>query len=65
MFEARVLKIVKNQTPASAYFFAGTLYVKTQDSALATRIYSALAANCTCGISFGKSGMEETFYDFV
>lgn len=65
MFEARVLKIVKNQTQATAYFFAGTLYVKTQDSALATRIYNALAANVTAGICFGKSGLEETFYDFV
>jgi hypothetical protein len=65
MFEARVLKIVKNQTQANAYFFAGTLYVKTQDSQLATRIYNALSANCSCGICFGKSGMEETFYDFV
>lgn len=64
-FEERVLKIVKSQTQAIAYFFAGTLYVKTQDSKVATNVYNALSANTSVGICFGKSGLEETFFDFV
>lgn len=64
-FEERVLKIVKTQTQSEAYFFAGTLYVKTQDSRVATNIFNALYANVTAALAFGKSGMEETYYDFI
>jgi hypothetical protein len=64
-FEERVLKVVKSQTQSEAYFYAGTLYVKTQDSRVATNVFNALYANVTAAIAYGKSGMEETYYDFV
>lgn len=64
-FEERVLKIVKSQTQSEAYFYAGTLYVKTQDSRVATNVFNALYTNVTAALAFGKSGMEETYYDFI
>ena len=65
-FEQRILAIVKSVTTKRAYFFNGTMFLETEDSAIATRVYNALAANCqSVGIIFGKCGQSETSYDFV
>lgn len=65
-FEQRVLAIVNATTFARAYFFNGTLFVETQDSAIATRVYNALSVNMqTVGICYGKCGQSETSYDFI
>lgn len=65
-FEERCLAIVADVTDKKAYFFKGTLFLATQDSNLAVKVYNALAINNqTVGISFGKCGQSETSYDFV
>jgi hypothetical protein len=65
-FEQRILAIVKSVTDKRAYFFQGTMFLETEDSAIATRVYNALAVNNqSMGIIFGKCGQSETSYDFV
>jgi hypothetical protein len=65
-FEDRCLAIVESVTDVRAYFFQGTMFLETEDSAIATKVYSALAVNNqSIGISFGLAGQSETFYDFI
>jgi hypothetical protein len=65
-FETRCLAITADVTDKRAYFFQGTMFLETEDSEIATKVYSALAANNqSIGIMFGKAGQSETFYDFV
>lgn len=65
-FEDRCIAIVKSITNIRAYFFHGTMFLETEDSEVATKVYSALAINNqSMGIIFGKCGQSETSYDFV
>jgi hypothetical protein len=65
-FEDRCIAIVKSVTDKRAYFFQGTMFLETEDSEIATKVYSALAVNNqSMGIIFGLCGQSETSYDFV
>ena len=65
-FEDRCIAIAKSVTDIHAYFFQGTMFLETEDSAIATNVYDALAGNSqTIGIQFGLCGQSETSYDFV
>jgi hypothetical protein len=65
-FEDRCIAITQSVTDKRAYFFQGTMFLETEDSAIATKVYNVLAINNqTCGIIFGKCGQSETSYDFV
>ncbi len=65
-FEERCIAIVKSVTNKRAYFFKGTMFLETEDSEIATKVYSALVTNNqTVGIMYGKCGQSETSYDFV
>ena len=65
-FEDRCIAIVKSVTTKPAYFFHGTMFLETEDSEIATKVYNALAINNqSIGIIFGKCGQSETSYDFV
>lgn len=65
-FEDRCIAIVKSVTDKNAYFFQGTMFLETEDSEIATKVYSALSVNNqSIGIIFGKCGQSETSYDFV
>ena len=65
-FEERCLAITKSVTDVDASFFNGTMFLETQDSAIATEVYRMLSGNNqTVGICFGKYGQSATFYDFV
>lgn len=65
-FEERQLAIVADVTSTRAYFFQGTLFLETEDSEIATKVYNALAINNqSCGITYGLCGQSETSYDFV
>lgn len=65
-FEDRCLAIVESVTDVRAYFFQGTMFLETEDSAIATKVYTALAVNNqSIGIEFGLCGQSETFYDFI
>jgi hypothetical protein len=65
-FEDRQLAIVNSVTDKRAYFFNGTMFLETEDSEIATKVYNALHVNNqTVGIIFGKCGQSETSYDFV
>lgn len=65
-FEDRCLAITADVTPIRAYFFQGTMFLETEDSSIATKVYNALAINNqTVGISYGKCGQSETSYDFI
>ena len=64
-FEQRVRQLVSFVTTVRAYFFQGTLFLETEDSEVATRVYSTLHANINYGIIYGKCGQSETSYDFV
>ena len=63
--ESKVLEIVKSITDKDAYFYAGTLFVGTQDSEIAYQIFDALCIEVTPAIAFGKCGALETSYDFI
>jgi hypothetical protein len=52
-------------TDVRAYFFQGTMFLESEDSALAVKVLKALEADLTCGIVFGLAGQSETYYDFV
>lgn len=65
MFETNVLNVVKSVTGVRAYFFNGTLFLETEDSAIATDVFFALCDRVTPAISFGKAGQSETSYDFL
>jgi hypothetical protein len=65
-FEDRALAIVADVTDVPAYFEFGTMFLKTDDSSIAAKVYNALSINHqSLGISFGKIGNGETSYDFV
>lgn len=65
-FEERVLAVVENVTSKRAYFFNGTMFLETEDSKIATRVYNALRVNFQAvGIIYGLCGQSETSYDFV
>lgn len=64
-FEKRVLDVVKSVTSTRAYFFEGTLFLETEDSAIATDVFFKLCDDVTPAISFGKCGQSETSYDFL
>lgn len=65
-FEERCLAIVESVTTKRAYFFQGTMFLETEDSAIATKVFNALAINNqSLGIIFGLCGQSETSYDFV
>jgi hypothetical protein len=65
MFESNVLNVVKSVTDVRAYFFHGTLFLETEDSAIATDVFFKLCDEVTPAISFGKCGQSETSYDFL
>lgn len=65
-FEERCLEIVKSVTSKRAYFFHGTMFLESEDSEIAVKVFNALAVNNqSLGIIFGKAGQSETSYDFV
>lgn len=65
-FEDRCLAIVADVTDTRAYFFKGTMFLETEDSTIATKVYTALSMNNqSVGIIYGLAGQSETFYDFV
>ena len=65
-FEQRVLQLVKSVTDISADFYNGTLFLETEDSEIATKVYNVLYANLKgSGIIFGKCASGETSYDFI
>jgi hypothetical protein len=65
MFESNVLNVVKSVTDVRAYFFHGTMFLETEDSAIATDVFFKLCDEVTPAISFGKCGQSETSYDFL
>lgn len=65
-FEERQLAITASVTSTRAYFFQGTMFLETEDSEIATKVYNALAINNqSMGIIYGLCGQSETSYDFV
>jgi hypothetical protein len=64
-FEKRVLGVVRSVTDTGAYFFNGTLFLETEDSETAVRVFNALREHVTAAISFGRAGQSETSYDFL
>ena len=65
-FEERCLAITKSVTNIEASFSHGTLFLNTQDSEVATKVFELLSANNqSVGIQYGKCGQSETYYDFV
>jgi len=64
-FEQRVLELVGFVTDVRAYFFNGTMFLETDDSEIAVKVFDKIHANVTKGLIFGKCGQSETFYDFV
>ena len=63
-FEKRVLNVVSEVTDVPAYFFNGTMFLETTDSAIATDVFFKLCDDVTAAIAFGKCG-DETSYDFL
>ncbi|MBM4179621.1 MAG: hypothetical protein FJ211_09880 [Ignavibacteria bacterium] len=64
-FEKRVLAVVKSETDTGAYFFNGTLFLETEDSEIAVRVFNSLSEQVTAAIAFGRVGQSETSYDFL
>ena len=64
-FEKKVLNVVAEVTDTRAYFFQGTLFLETEDSAIATDVFFKLCDEVTPAISFGRCGQSETSYDFL
>ena len=63
--EQKVLEVVKTVTSKRAYFFNGTLFIETEDSAIATKVFFALCEQVTSALAFGLCGQSETSYDFL
>jgi hypothetical protein len=63
-FEDKVLDVVESVTSIPAYFYNGTLFLKTVDSKVATDVFFKLCDDVTAAIAFGKCG-NETSYDFL
>jgi hypothetical protein len=64
-FEKRVLDVVATVTDTPAYFFNGTLFLESNDSYLAVKVFNTLRENVTAALAFCKSGEFETSYDFL
>jgi hypothetical protein len=64
-FESRVLSVVESVTDVRAYFFQGTMFLETEDSKVAVKVFNALQKDLNCGVIFGLAGQSETSYDFV
>ena len=64
-FEKKVLAVVEEITDVRAYFFNGTMFLETEDSAVATDVFFALCDKVTPAIAYGKCGQSETSYDFL
>jgi hypothetical protein len=64
-FESRVLSVVESVTDVRAYFFQGTMFLETEDSKVAVKVFNALRKDLNCGVIFGLAGQSETSYDFV
>jgi hypothetical protein len=62
--EVKVLEVVKSVTSTPAYFFNGTLFLETHDSAIAVDVFNSLCEKVTSALAFGKCG-NETSYDFL
>ena len=62
--ESKVLEVVKSVTNEEAYFFEGTLFVKTVDSRVAINLFNALREKVTAALAIQKVG-SETAYDFL
>jgi hypothetical protein len=62
--ETKVLEVVKSVTDTPAYFFNGTLFLKTADSEIAVNVFNAIWEQVTAAIAFVKVG-NETAYDFL
>jgi hypothetical protein len=52
-------------TDVRAYFFQGTMFLETEDSKVAVKVFNALQKDLNCGVIFGLAGQSETSYDFV
>lgn len=63
-FEKKVLDVVSKVTADQAYFFNGTLFVKTTDSKVACDVFNSIRENITAALAFQKVGTE-TCYDFL
>ncbi len=63
-FETKVLNVVAEVTDTYAYFSNGTLFVATNDSAEAVKIFNAIHEKITAAVAFVKAGTE-TAYDFL
>ena len=63
-FEKVVLGVVVDVTNVPAYFYNGTLFLKTTDSKVATEVFDALYDRVTAALAYGKCG-SETSYDFL
>ena len=63
--EAKVLEVVKSVTNTRAYFFNGTMFLETEDSKIATKVFNELCEKITAAVCFGKAGQSETSYDFI
>jgi hypothetical protein len=63
-FENQVLEIVRSVTSIEAYFFNGTLYLKSADAEIAVNVFNAIWERVTAAVAFCKVG-EETSYDFL
>jgi hypothetical protein len=63
-FQTKVLETVRGVTDTPAYFFEGTLFVQTTDSAIAVRVFDVIWEKITAAVAFGKVG-SETSYDFL
>ncbi len=64
-FEKTVLNVVKSVTTVPAYFYEGTLFLETQDSKIATKVFNALREQITDAVAYGKVGVYDTSYDFI
>jgi hypothetical protein len=62
--EFKVLEVVSKVTNTPAFFYNGTLFLETTDSAIATRVFDAIWSNVTAAVAFQKVG-SETAFDFL
>jgi hypothetical protein len=63
-FEKKVLNVVAEVTDTPAYFYNGTMFLETVDSAIAVDVFNAIYERVTAALAFGKCG-DETSYDFL
>lgn len=64
-FEDRQLAIVKSVTDKHAYFFQDLMYLNTEDKAIVSKVYDALAINNqSLTIRTRLAGQSETSFYF-